>query len=75
MGRPRKSLTLEEIRLWIQNDEGLYNWQRASGLPLARFIRENRQELEAAIQSVLTGVKPCHYQAYGPEAGRYPSRR
>ena len=27
-----RELTYEELRLWILNDEGLYNWARRSGV-------------------------------------------
>ena len=50
---------------WIDNDEGLYNWWKSSKLPKRKFIQENRQEIDTAILSVLTGKKPAHYLAYG----------
>jgi hypothetical protein len=49
---------------WIDNDEGLYNWWKSSQQPKARFIRENRAEITAAIEAVLSGDKPAHYLAY-----------
>lgn len=30
--RQRQKQTVEEIRLWVLNDEGLYNWARRSGV-------------------------------------------
>ena len=41
----------EERRQWIENDEGLYNWQRRSRLSMREFIRQNRTEIDAAILS------------------------
>lgn len=43
-------------RQWIDNDEGLYNWQRSSRQPMAAFIRENKREIDRLICGVL-GVK------------------
>ncbi len=59
---------------WIDNDEGLYGWWRSSRQPKRQFIRENRAEIDSAISRVTGGERPAHYLAYGPEAGRYPSR-
>jgi hypothetical protein len=42
-----------ERQMWIDNDEGLYNWWRESGLSMSAFIKENREEIDAAINSVL----------------------
>ena len=55
----------EERRQWIENDEGLYNWQRSSRLSMTRFIRENRKEIDEVINNVLDNKKPAHYLAYG----------
>ena len=49
---------------WIDNDEGLYNWWRSSHLSKREFIRQNRQEIDQAINNVLNGNKPAHYLAY-----------
>jgi hypothetical protein len=50
---------------WIDNDEGLYDWWKSSRLPKARFIRENRAEITASIEAVLSGDKPVGYLKYG----------
>ena len=50
---------------WIDNDEGLYDWWRHSGLSKREFIRQNRAEIDAAINPVLTGEKPAHHLKYG----------
>jgi hypothetical protein len=61
----------EERRLWIENDEGLYNWKRSSKLSMREFIRQNRVAIDEVIFSVTTGKQPAHYLAYG---GRNESR-
>jgi hypothetical protein len=43
----------DERRLWILNDEGLYLWQRLSGLPMRAFIRKNRVDLDKTIREAL----------------------
>jgi hypothetical protein len=43
----------EERRLWVLNDEGLYRIWRLSRKPLKTFIRDNRAELTACIESYL----------------------
>lgn len=55
----------KERNLWIDNDEGLYNWWKSSRQSKAQFIRENREEIDAAIENMLSGKKPQHYLAYG----------
>lgn len=55
----------EERRLWVLNDEGLYNWQQESGKSVRQFIRENRQEIDELINNVLDGRKPSHYLVDG----------
>lgn len=61
-----------EIKMWINNDEGLYNWfhEWKRSAPAGRrriddFITQNRQELLLAIGNVMHGRKPAHYLAYG----------
>lgn len=34
---------------WINNDEGLYNWQRRSRLSMKAFIRQNKAEIDSAV--------------------------
>ena len=64
-GDARGGLTVADIEQWIDNDEGLYDWWRRSRISKRAFIRENRQELEAAIRPVLEGHKPAHHLKYG----------
>lgn len=47
-----------EREQWVNNDEGLYNWQRRSRLSMRAFVRANRAEIDAAIESVI-GRKPA----------------
>ena len=48
-----RKLTMAEIGLWIDNDEGLYLWWKRSRQSKHQFIRENRDELESAILGVI----------------------
>ena len=43
----------EERRLWVLNDEGLYNWWRSSRQAIRAFIRANRKELDECILRAL----------------------
>ena len=38
---------------WVNNDEGLYNWHRSSKLSMRKFLRENRNQIDSAIERVL----------------------
>ena len=42
-----------EREQWVQNDEELYNWWRSSRCSMRRFLRDNRSEIDAAINGVL----------------------
>ena len=42
-----------ERELWIENDEGLYLWWKATRLSISRFIRTNRVEITRAIERSL----------------------
>jgi hypothetical protein len=46
------NLNYNELRLWIENDEGLYNWWRSSRLPISTFIKQNGKELREIIRKV-----------------------
>lgn len=54
-----------EREQWIDNDEGLYDWWKSSRLSKREFIRQNRAEINAAIEQVTGGDKPAHYLKYG----------
>ena len=42
-----------EREMWIDNDEGLYLWWRGSRQSKRAFLRENRADLDAAINRAL----------------------
>jgi hypothetical protein len=57
----------EERRLWVLNDEGLYNAQQESGLSTSEFIKKHRALIDEVIANVTGHKKPAHYLAYpGP---------
>lgn len=60
----RNTINDEDRRQWILNDEGLYNWQRRSGLSMREFIRRYRAEIDPVITNVRDGRQPAHYLAY-----------
>ena len=45
---------------WIDNDEGLYNWWKASKLPKSRFINLNRLLLTKFIEDRLNHPNAAH---------------
>lgn len=55
----------EDRRQWVLNDEGLYNLYRASGRSVREFVRQNRPEIDAVIDNIVSGQKPAHYLVYG----------
>jgi hypothetical protein len=54
-----------EREMWIDSDEGLYGWWKSSRLSKAKFIKENREEIDRVINNVQGGKKPAHYLRYG----------
>jgi len=54
----KNKLNNDDRRQWIDNDEGLYNWYRSSRLSMTKFIKENKEELDAAINRVLNAPPP-----------------
>lgn len=53
----------EERRLWVLNEESLYNMQRTSRRPMRAFIRENRETIDATIRAALA-PKPKTWRDY-----------
>ena len=51
--RAAPSLNDADRAQWIDNDEGLYSWWKSSRQSKRDFIRENRDELTAAINRAL----------------------
>ena len=50
---------------WVDNDEGLYDEWKRSGLSKRAFIRQNRSLIDGVITSVAGGAQPAHYLKYG----------
>lgn len=46
----------EERKMWIMNDEGLYNWWKESGKNINNFVKENRKTLTGIIKNKLNDV-------------------
>lgn len=51
--RAKKGLTINEIGMWIDNDETLYHWWKRSRMAKNKFIKENRERLEAIIGKIM----------------------
>ena len=51
----------KEREMWIINDEGMYNWWKSTKLSKANFIKENKQEIDAAIKAMLDKKPQCSY--------------
>ncbi len=62
--RPARRLNSTEREQWVGNDEGLYSWWQRSKLSKREFIRRNKAEIDAAIETVLSGKRSAHYMAY-----------
>lgn len=45
---------------WVNNDEGLYNKWKRSGLSMSKFVRKNRQLIDAIAGEITSGKKPAH---------------
>ena len=54
-----------ERRDWVENDEGLYRWWKSYRMPLTKFIRENRKEVDAVIENITSNKRSTHYLLYG----------
>ena len=55
----------EERRQWVDNDEGLYDLQRCSGMSMREWIRKNRDFIDQCIDNVVSGKESAHYLKYG----------
>lgn len=58
-------LTREDIKEWVNNDEGLYRWWKSSRMSLNSFVKANREELERCISRVLNRPPGTSYHAMG----------
>lgn len=50
---PKSIKNDRERELWVINDEGLYNWQKDSGLSMRNFLRQHRDELDQIIETAI----------------------
>ena len=48
-----RTINNEDRKQWIQNDEGLYNAQRSSGLSMTAFIKAEKGLIDEVINNVL----------------------
>ena len=52
LGMRGNRINNHERELWINNDEGLYNWFKRERMSMREFIKRNRAEIDAAIRGV-----------------------
>jgi hypothetical protein len=50
---------------WIENDEGLYDMWKRSGLSKRKFIRKNRAMIDSLAKAVASGSIRQHALKYG----------
>ena len=53
VSRRERKLTLADLEQWVDNDEGMYSWWRSSRQSKRQFVRDNRDELTAAVNAYL----------------------
>jgi hypothetical protein len=61
----RGRMNNQEREMWIDNDEGLYDWWKSSKLSKRQFIKEYRTGIDLVIKDVTTGRRCPHYLKYG----------
>lgn len=61
----RPTINDEDRRLWVLNDEGLYDEHRRIRLSMKAWIKQNRAFIDEVIRKVTEGSKPAHYLKYG----------
>jgi hypothetical protein len=61
----RQTINDDDRQQWVDNDEGLYDMYRASGLSMRLFIRKNRRIIDACIKLVRDGKQPSSFLKYG----------
>ena len=64
MARKGRTMNDTERELWVINDEGLYRWWKGSRQSKRQFLRENRTEIDAVIERMVSGEKRQHFLAY-----------
>lgn len=62
----------KERAMWVNNDEPLYGWWKSTRKPLAKFIKENRAEIDGRIARVSHKNDEVTWRNIG---GFNPSRR
>lgn len=72
---PKRGINDSDREQWVSNDEGLYNMQRRSHLPMREFIKQNRTIIDEVINNVTNSVKPAHYLMYRNPKGKRMARR
>jgi hypothetical protein len=50
---------------WVDNDEGLYNLWKASGLSKKEFVKQNREFITNCTEKMMCGKRQSHYLVYG----------
>jgi hypothetical protein len=50
---------------WVDNDEGLYDLWKKSGLSQREWIRRNRDLIDQVAGNVKSGERRQHYLKYG----------
>ncbi|KKN91201.1 hypothetical protein LCGC14_0220690 [marine sediment metagenome] len=50
---------------WVDNDEGLYNLWKSSGMNKRAWIKANRAMIDEVTNNVTSSRKPAHYLEYG----------
>lgn len=48
----------------VNNDEGLYDMWKRSGLSMRKFVRKHRRTIDEVAGNVKSGKKPQHYLKY-----------
>jgi len=43
----------KEREMWVLNDEGLYNWWKASKMSMTKFIKENKDDLDQILDKAI----------------------
>jgi hypothetical protein len=62
-------ISIRDMEMWIDNDEGLYSWWKSTRLPKRAFIMGNRAEITAVIRNITSGSKRAHYLIYDKPKG------
>ena len=58
----------EERAMWVENDEGLYNWRQREGGSMRDFLRRNRRWIDNIIEEA-TGPRHSGEPTHEPREG------